>query len=153
MPIKRDDIMHVLQLTLQGILNEIDNGYYTNLGKNVHLWRIEPYDARELPAINIVDEEDLIDSEQFRGPDNQWSHRLLTRLEIVCAEGDLSRPLMRQYVADVYRALGKDYTLGGLTLDVVALGDRVMYDKEETIAIGVEIRLELRYRTARFSDN
>lgn len=100
----RQQIVTRIEAALRDI--SIANGYATNAGANVHVWRSIPFKETELPAIVLRDlDEPIAEDSRY----TQRHHRSLhIQIEIV-AQGTTSAVEYRLILADVEKALLSGY--------------------------------------------
>lgn len=150
MSIKRQDIITALKAKLATIL--VANSYHTDIGAHVYEHKTGNWMANEIPGINVRDVKDLIGIHQTV----DHLHHLKIELEIVVANGTSSATEMRKMIADVYKALGTDRSLGG-TADDLELGedggDELIIQEEDQSIGGAIIRLEYLFHTLAFQEN
>lgn len=109
----RQQIVDALDTLFKRLLRTI--GYETNLGANVFWWRATPLQLSELNAILA---EDTV--EQTVAAIGEHLHTLTINLELwlrPASRTDAGEEA-RQAVADLYRAIGIDTTLGAIAQDV-----------------------------------
>ena len=92
----RQQIVTRIELALRDIL--VVNGFKSNAGQNVHVWRAIPFKETELPGIVLRDlDEPIAEDSRY----TQRHHRSLhIQIEIVC-QGTASAAQYREILADV----------------------------------------------------
>ena len=134
----RQQIMDAVGTRLRSIL--VTNGFVTNLGENVHEWRIAPFPING--AAGIVFRDTVCNTIQAEG------HRqsLQIEVDIVARPGQTAADL-RTMIADVYSAIGRDIFWGGLAMDTVPESDEIRIEQGEQRIGGASIKFSIVYRT------
>lgn len=137
----RTAVANALKLILAG------SSYHTDLGKNVFTWRplAKKFQESEIPGCNIEDKSTDVARELTGGSTNLWRKELTLLVGIVCH--DIAT--YDKCVADVYKAIEADPTLGGLAIDVTSAGDAIDVDEEERLVQGGVVSLMISYSTNR----
>jgi hypothetical protein len=155
----RQDIIDKIETKFKTIL--VVNGYHTNLGNNVFVWRPGILQADELPAIVVRDVWDVIDSEGEFGPKNVFTHMMQVESEVV-AGGASSDKTVRQMIADVHKAIGVDDTWDGKAVTTIlnngisesgTPADEMNVQQEGNIIAGAKIRFRVLYRTTKWGES
>jgi len=123
------------------------NGYETDAGTNVFEWRDAPLAETELPAVVVRDTDDA--AELTAGETN---HEFTIELDIFAigtATLDAAE-VSRKVVADVVKAMGVDFTFGGLTHNMIHLGESAIVDQESRKLLAITVEFALYYTTAHF---
>lgn len=145
----RQQIVSAIQSRLQGI--SVFNGYYTDLGTSIWIWRRNPWDASEVPGASIAD---LSDQQEVSAEDESIAiHRLQVEIRIVAKQSSSSDTNARQIIADVEKAISTDDTWGGLAQHTLPLGNEMMVAQDEVTVAGAVIRITVEYLTAKFSES
>lgn len=142
----RQQIISALKARLQTI--KVANGYNTNAGDRVFLWRQVAMKPGETLLLNIkyAAEKDNIDGEGLSGPYNVWNRAL--PIGITIAQRDtLLLDDLEDIIADVWKAIGIDDTFGGLAIYSNAIGDMIVEEQEEDAITGAILTLTIAYRT------
>jgi len=147
MPIKRESIVAALAARLAGIT--VANGYNTNAGANVTIWRVTSFDVNELPAINIADIRDEVIGEQIPLVQD-W--RLSVRIHAIADPAQLADGTLRMIVADVYKAIGVDHTFSGSAIKTDLETDEMELDQKESRLGIATINIGIHYRTNKFQE-
>lgn len=106
---KRQQIVNAIETRFKTIL--VVGGYRTNLGDNVHVWRLSDWAKDEAPGVDIRDT-DWDSDETGQG---LHDHGLLIEVYVE-AGGGTSPASVREMAADVLQAIGVDDTWGGLAI-------------------------------------
>lgn len=130
----------------------VANGYHTNLGNNVFVWRPskEFFEESELPAANIRDVRDVVLNDNIQGSLNVWDRQLTVEIDI--AAKDITT--YRNAVADVYKAFRTpDDTFDGTVMTTFEQGDETEVDEDELKLLGGKITINFLYRTNRYAED
>jgi hypothetical protein len=143
---KRTDIIAALKIRLETI--KTTNGYTTNAGNTVSVWRGTPFNPSELPALNIkyAAEPDAIDSEGLSGPKNVWNRSLPVGITAV-VKGGTAIADVEKIIADVWKAIGTDDSFGGKAMYTNPESDTIIEDQEERLIVSAVMMLKIKYRT------
>jgi phage regulator Rha-like protein len=121
------------------------NGYQTNMGLNVFVWRTTNIPSIELPCIIIKDS-----SEVSEAVGSRHIHILPLSIEIKIESVDME--VIRGAIADISMAIGVDPTWGKLVVQTVPVNveatDFAIANKAYS---STAINIELKYRTKPFS--
>jgi hypothetical protein len=120
------------------------NGYTTNLGANVAEWRGYPAETSEMPIAIVRDGEDKLESEHA-----VHQHELEVAIEIITSGANAVSDV-RKMLADVYRAIGVDTSVGGYVNEIEYTGDTLSLVHEEQKIISGLVSLLLRFKTGPF---
>jgi hypothetical protein len=149
---KRQQIVEAIYARFQTIL--ISGGYHTDAGTDVAIYRTtKVVPDSEQVAINIRDLSDRIDSTGVVPFD---LHELHIETEFAVATGQTSDDKAREVIADIYSAIGKDHTWGGLAEGTILTRDndnRMSLDQAERVVAGGYIDFIVSFRTDRFKEN
>lgn len=104
--------------------------------------------VNELPAAIIRDPEQTAVTEGADSPYNKT--RWLLRVEIELITAGATPEALRQYVGDIYYAIGTDTTLGGYAETVDPVSDRTLYSQEDRTIRGSLITVLVTYSTRKF---
>lgn len=127
------------------------NGYETNIGSNVKEWYTGDANDTYMPMINITDGNvDLrMDGDDLGGIRmGKERHEIDCRLEIRLSNGTSTSTTLRKAIADVYKALGVDRTLGGLCKDLRPRTDTMSIDQQDKVIGTANVTISLFYETA-----
>ena len=144
----RELIVNAVGVRLQAIT--VANGYETNLGAGLNLWRVTDFADSELPVMNLRDVECVTD--QLIG--NHHEHRL--KLEVVAVSkiggsDDNAGVTSRRMLADIWKAIGVDRKWSSLALDTNPLRDSTQVEQEKHLLISVKVEFEIKYRTQSYN--
>ena len=137
---KRGEIVEAVKNQLKNIL--LANGYNTDIGQNIQEWRVSPLEALVLPVVILEDHEEIFNDEEAIIGDK---YRELTILIKILAEIQNSiEEDLRLMVADVFKALGEDETLGDKVncLDVKSVQIDVEQGKERLAMANITVIAE-----------
>ena len=139
----RQQIIDAIETQLGTILTT--NGYETNLGSNIFVWKPEPFAATEVPGADIQDQEETIDLAV-------WLHEHSLTLAVkVVGSGTTVTADLRKYIADVTKAVGVDLTWGSLAQDTAFSGtDLIEVEVNDKVRMGVQMNFTVQYNTAPF---
>lgn len=152
MSIKRQDILDVIESRMQGI--SVGGGYHTALGANISVWRTAIFEASNLPALVIRDMGQSKDQEGESSPFSLDTWRLKIEIEIIGKAGSTTDILIRQMIADVYKAIGVDDTWGGKAItSFLSDDDMILQDQQSRIVGGATIQFTILYRTNKYQEN
>jgi hypothetical protein len=146
----REKLCAAVKARMQGI--SVANGYETELGENVFLWKGADFAAEELPAMDIRDVRDDIDSAAVST--RREHHRITFEVAVAVANGTDSMKTARKAIADIYKAIGVDryWTVSGarLAFDTDLKSDESGIEQRETTLAGAKVTFVVSYRTAKF---
>ncbi len=139
----REQVVNAVADRFRQIL--VANGYNTDVGNSVFVWKDTPFSVEELPALNIRDESSDIEehtnvSELFR---------LNIRTDIVVSNND-PIPTIRAILQDVRKAISVDETFGGLVLYTRMVGDEIDSVSKEDLIASAYVRLYVVYEVPRW---
>jgi hypothetical protein len=146
MSIARQDIVDAVVSRLQGILTT--GGYSTNLGTSIHKFRATVFGQEELPALNLRDMEEVVESLDEAEQMAQLS--LTFQAEIAVSNGRTSDNDMRTLIADVWMALGVDPTFSGKVKSTYRIGDSMVLDQEADAIAGALLEFRCVYHDFQF---
>ncbi len=121
----------------------IANGYETDLGASVTVWSVTPITSRELEGIDLRDTSDKYEKKITRHVD----HRLRIDVEFHAKREENTAAYLRKGISDINAAIGGDSKWGGLALATQIIGDEMIIDKTDKTVGGVQVQLEIEYRT------
>lgn len=148
---KRQQIIDAVKDALEGIRKSAD--YYTDLGLHLFEWRSSPVGLNELPAQILRDRTREPDVELTGNPNNLM-HQILELEDEISFAPASDASLIRKGIADVYKALNADRTLGGIALDIIDRGDTMVYaDEEAKIIAGAQVKFAVLYRTGKMEES
>lgn len=104
MPSRWQNIVTAVDTQMKTILTT--NGYQTNLGQHVVVWRAAPIEEGETSFLNIRDLWEVKADDVIKGSNNLDNWFLVFELEIVAAPGSTTPETVRKGVADVHKAIG-----------------------------------------------
>lgn len=141
----RQQIVEAVRDRFKTILTS--GGYQTSLGSNLTIWNTTPIQKRELEGIDLRDTSDKYDEKITR----HVEHRLRIDAEFHCKKEDATAAYLRNGIADINRAIGMDSKWSGLALSTHILADEMIIDKTDKTIGGVQVQIEIEYRTARYN--
>lgn len=160
MAIKRRQILEAVKTRLQTI--SVAGGYHTGVGSNVFIWKSDPFQQHQLPALNIIRGANTVEDEFLRSTasgDNISQYILSVGIDIICQPGSVVHDDMEDIISDVYKAIGVDPTWGGLALQTWAVDDEVSVQKHsgegssfDKIVGGGTINIRIQYRTSKWQE-
>lgn len=120
------------------------NGYLTDAGSNVYVWKEYPTDSSYLPCIIIRDKTDEVETGV-----HEHTHALNVEIGFK-TDGSTAATEMRKISDDVYKAIGVDTSMGGYceSIDVSTIDFEVEHD--EKINADGTINIVLHYSTPAF---
>ncbi|MDW8003051.1 MAG: hypothetical protein RMJ39_10410 [Deltaproteobacteria bacterium] len=140
---KREEIVEALKSLIEGIRKK--EGYETDIGKNVEVWRSEPFLPSELPCVNIMDYASYVEE-----VGDFHNVTLSFAIDVVFANEPMA--VLRSAISDLKKAIFGDETLGGLAISTRYLGDEVeISQKEDKISV-LHARVSVLYRVERWRD-
>jgi len=133
----RQQIVDAIKTRFEGIT--VANGYSFDI--DVFKERKTQICHEELPALVFMDT-GISEAEGSIGG-FRWHLNILVWLS---AEGGTSNDDIRKMLADVYKAVGSDYTWGGLALYTMQPeGDEIFLDHEGNKITGAQVKLKIVY--------
>ncbi len=139
----REQVVNAMADRFRQILTT--NGYNTDVGNSVHIWKDTPFSVEELPALNLRDEssdiEDLTNASEIV--------RLNIRTDIVVSNSD-PIPTIRAILEDIRKAISVDETFGGLVLYTRMVGDEIDSVSKEDLIASAFVRLYTVYEVPRW---
>jgi hypothetical protein len=129
---------------------KIANGYHTDFNYVSEFPTIS-IDESKRPSISIRDTTN-INSQEWAGNPAQIDWELSVAIEIGCA-GAETRATIRKMIADIYKAIGEDYTWGSYAIKTDLVGDEIVVKQDETQIDGAIINIKILYRTTKFEEN
>jgi|GEM_PF-775425 len=143
----RQKIVDAVKTRFQSIT--VANGYETNLGNKVFVWRdtgAAPFEESELPAVVLFDAKDEIVQQLSR----IQHHKLLMVADVVTDDATQSTQI-RKLVADIYKAIGVDiyWTVESVRLafDTDPMQDEFDVRQEERVIASARVQFTIQYRT------
>ena len=139
----REQVVNAIANRFRQIL--VANGYNTDVGNSVYIWKDTPFSVEELPALNLKDEasdiEDLTNlTERIR---------LNFKVDIIVANND-PIPTVRAILEDIRKAISVDETFGGLVLYTRMVGDEIDSVSKEDLIASAFVRLYTVYEVPRW---
>lgn len=155
MSIKRDQIISALITRLKSIT--VAGGYYNGFATvsgqdHVFEDRQTEYTAKDLPALNVVDNSQRLVKEQSSQFGVHVFDLNLTVIGII-KSGTSTRQNLRKILADVNKAFKTDLTFSGLIMAVTHEGDEFGTDTKEKMVGMVKIEYTFRYSVDAFSES
>jgi hypothetical protein len=151
MSIRRDDIVNAISTKFKTI--SASNGYHSNAGANVFIWRPGVIQEGELPALNIRDYKNVRAGELTGGPMSVDDWNLYVETEVVCTGGTTTHQSVRQIIADIYKAIGADTTWGGLAISTFLEDDAILMDQKDKTIGGSIVNFFVMYRNTKFQES
>jgi len=142
-PTKRQQIIDYVKTALSAI--EAGATYYRTI-TTVDEHRAIPLEETELPAVIVRDlADDILAPEGMASTYNRNYHSLTLTLELVTNDETMAE--VRQHLADIYKAIGTDHTLGGYAITCDPVGDKIQVDQQEMKIQGAIITIKVLYQT------
>lgn len=140
---KDAEIMDALKTRLQTIL--IANGYQTDAGQKVFVWRATPLGENEVPAIMADDTDISHDDGAIMG---MTRHTMTVGLVAVIS-GTSSLVEARKTRADLKKCLFGFHTMGGLANRLDVLKTAIEMKQFENLIAGATAQVQIEYDTPR----
>jgi hypothetical protein len=141
----RQRLVAAVKVRLQGIRTA--NGFQTEAGANVFVWRVLPLETAELPALIVRDREQRTEQAGRVAHDHSLTVEIEGHISALAPSAEDARALL----GDLLVAIGSDPTWheGGvrLALDTEPLTDELTASHEDRALAGVKLRVTIRYRT------
>jgi hypothetical protein len=144
----RETILGKVKTRMQTILTT--NGYQTNAGSKVFVWKTDKFHEEEMPGINITDPYLVALPESTEGNYNKQTFELAVEIEGRCASGSTSIATARKLIADINKAVGTDLTWDGNAIHTVkseGRNDELDVDETGMFLGGVLVRISILFRT------
>lgn len=123
------------------------NGYNSNV-KTVSVWESVAAEEADLPEILIRDTSDSMPADGVGQA--RLDHELSVELS-AALDGKTSVADARNLVADIVKAIGTDYTFGGLAFDtIVNSADLIADDANKVVAFAM-VDITVRYRSTKWT--
>lgn len=135
----RQQIINAVIARLQTITT--GNGYSADLGSNIFEWPALNISKNKLPAAIVSDP---VDQYKEYWSSNHVDRDLRVEIELI-AKG--TPDIARELAGDVLRAIGTDYTFGGLAMETEPVSIELDVKEEEYLFSGASIALTVKYRT------
>lgn len=147
---KYQNIINAVETRLKTI--KTSNGYASNVGNSVYIWRTESISEKKLPAITIRDTGDELLS-TLNG--DFQTFRLSLDLDIATANKESTTAIteVRTLRKDLLKAIGTDLTFGGLAITTDYGSSDVLVDSAANTISGVLIKISITYRISAWEDN
>jgi hypothetical protein len=142
----RQQIVDAVVARLATILR--DGGYNSDLGMNVFEWRDKPLKQADLPAVIVRDARNEPSSEAVLGT---FGWALTIELDVLVAAGTVTAAQMRDILADIYAAIGTDYTWGSLVSITSQPTDEMRLTVEDHILSGAAVSFTVNYSVPRWN--
>lgn len=139
----REQVVDAVASRFRQIL--VANGYNTDVGNSVYIWKDTAFSVEELPALNIRDESSDIEDLTNK----QETIRLNFRTDIVVSNSN-PIPTIRAILEDVRKAISVDETFGGLVLYTRMVGDEIDSVSKEDLIASAFVRFYTVYDVARW---
>ncbi len=141
----RQQILSAIDTRLKAIL--VASGYATDIGTNVHDWKVDPIEEDDLPILLYRDISVATEIVNF----NCFAHRMTVNISVAVTN---STPMteIRKLIADLDKAIGVDETWGGLALFTIRIGDESSVEIGEKKFAGCQVNFEVTFRTLGWND-
>lgn len=136
----RQQIVDAIEARLRTIT--VANGYNTNAGQHVYVWRTVSLEDAELPALCVYDT-DCAMAES--GSIGYMTHELQVVIDAIVS-GSASRTEVRKLMEDVFRAIGVDRTWGALAEHTEIQSHGINLEQAERLIGAGQVRLLITYR-------
>ena len=127
------------------------NGYQTNIGSKVHIWRSTQFGPEDLPGINIRDT--VCETEGAAAQIHL--HKLTLEIEALVSDGLNTPATCRKAAADLLTCIGKDrfWTVDGVRLayDTRVMSEELAVEQEGIFVGGVALTIQVWFRTESFN--
>jgi hypothetical protein len=133
------------------------NGYYTDAGNNVSVWKTNPFSANKIEGIDIRDLEDPSETEAEDESLERHFLKVELRLIVKTTGSETADARLRKLEADVKKAISADeyWSSGGVRLADKTLprGTVIEVDQDQDRIAGGIVTIEIQYVTAKFSES
>lgn len=142
---RRQQIVDAVKARFETI--SIANGYETDIGATVALWRdtinVRPADT-DLPLLNILDRSCQSSNSSFAI--RKQEHRLTIEVELWTASSTVDTTI-RKMLADLAKAIGVDRKWGGIADNTEPLGDDIGVEQQGRKIAGALYKFVIVYHT------
>jgi len=148
----RQDVINALKTRMATITT--GNGYETNIGTYVKEWYTGDANSDNIPMLNIVDESvDIrMEGDELGGIRmGKERHEMDVTLEVRLSNGTSTSTTLRKAIADIYKAMGTDRTLGGILKDSRPRNDQIKIEQNDKVVGLANVSLSLFYETSLFN--
>ncbi len=142
----RQRIVDAIQEALRGI--SVANGFATDFGQRVHVWKVAPYEDAGLPCLNVFDRK----RETERQLSGRHHHKLYVDIVVVALGATTDRDL-RAMMADVIAVVGANRKWGGLAYDTDPQSDEIAIEHEDRKRGGAKLSFIVHFRTEPYQEN
>lgn len=136
---KRQQVVDALEARLKTITKV--NGYASDLGRNVFVWRPLPVPEEVLPCAILRDT--VSPTQETFG---EHLHRMATEVEVIGAGTDAPEQV-RAMVADITKAIGTDRTFGSLVQEVNPVSEDFQVEQASKKLGSALLRFEVIFTT------
>lgn len=140
---KHTDVVQAVAARMATIL--VANGYETNVGQNVFVWKTDDFDEDTVPGMDIRDVQSV---DQPQSP-SIHTHRLTFEVRLVAASAS-STDTVRKMIGDVYKAIGTDMKWGGLAVWTDWEQHKMQVNQLSRRVSGALVQFSVVYRTNAF---
>ena len=148
MPTIRQQIMDAIQTRFEGIT--VVNGYQTDIGRNISLWKDNPWEQDVDFGVDIRDPECAGSVDAY--PTHTF--RLTVKATAFARAGASTADVIRdQTIADINKAIGVDTQWGGLAMNTEPPTDTILIEHRDKIIGGVEVIFVVVFRTKAWDPN
>lgn len=142
----RQQIIDAIQPRFEGIT--VNNGYQTDVGRNVFLWRETPLESEELPGVVFRDKTVKKLEETF----GAVIYDLPIEVVVFMAESGTTTDELRKAVADILKAIAVDVSWGAIAEDTqIPDSDSMDIDHGDKIRGGIQFEFSVLYSADRWS--
>lgn len=139
----RQQIIDAVETRLKTITTA--NGYATQIGSKVYVWRKSPLANTELPAVLVQDMAAQVDEEII----GQFTHRLAVRCAVFTSSAT-SPAQARAALNDLVTALFTDPFWSGLAEGGTTVASHdIMVEHDNNLVCAASVDIDIVYRTAR----
>ena len=129
------------------------NGYLTNIGNSVALWRTTEFEKWEMPSCSIADTQDTAEVSDLRPNGGHERHKLTVEILAVISDGDNTPATLEQARADIINAIGIDPRWGGVAEWTTPSGDNKQISQKDKVFGAVKVTVTVSYRTLAWNPN
>lgn len=146
---KRQQIIDKLKLMFEDIQikkiiddEEVIYGYNTDLGKNVHPWKLDTFADDDLPGAIWKDS----DAQAEKPEKNVHTHTINIEF-IAYVTGSTSPEQAREIIEDVHKAIGKNSLFDGLAIRTVPGKNIIEIEQDKKIIGRIIVNFQIIYVT------
>jgi hypothetical protein len=133
---------------------KIVNGFRTDLGNRISIWRTDPFEDDQLPALDLKDK---AETSKPAGSTAKHEHELKMEGYLEVAEAEATPERLRLYLADIQTAVGMTTAgnqpgrkWGGLAIDTRPGDSTMQVVRDKNFVGGIKFSYTIVYRTLAF---